>query len=108
MDFSHWGDLLTNVGGPLFPGRHDARGKPLTEPLRHKGPVTSAAFSSDGRRIVTASEDQTARVWDAQSSLPLGEPLRHLPLSEQREQYYPPSSRSSGASRGQERSRQRI
>jgi hypothetical protein len=28
-------------------------------------------------RIVTASEDETARVWDAQTGTPLGEPLRH-------------------------------
>lgn len=26
--------------------------------------MTSAAFSPDGRHIVTASDDQTARVWD--------------------------------------------
>ena len=28
-------------------------------------PVTSAAFSPDGSRIVTASWDNTARIWDA-------------------------------------------
>ncbi|WP_242684326.1 TIR domain-containing protein, partial [Paraburkholderia hospita] len=33
--------------------------------LAHQGPVGSAAFSPDGRRVVTASRDGTARVWDA-------------------------------------------
>jgi hypothetical protein len=31
----------------------------------HESDVTSAAFSPDGARIVTASDDQTARIWDA-------------------------------------------
>ncbi|HOP78488.1 MAG TPA: hypothetical protein PLD05_13415, partial [Thermogutta sp.] len=31
------------------------------------GPVNSAAFSPNGRRIVTASEDKRAIVWDATS-----------------------------------------
>jgi WD domain, G-beta repeat len=38
--------------------------------------VYSAAFSPDGKRIVTASSDKTARVWDAESGKPIGEPLR--------------------------------
>jgi WD40 repeat protein len=33
--------------------------------LRHEGAVTSAALSPDGTRIVTASWDQTALIWDA-------------------------------------------
>ena len=33
----------------------------------HQGPVWSAAFSPDGMRILTASSDQTARIWDAAS-----------------------------------------
>ena len=33
----------------------------------HLRAVTSVAFSPDGQRIVTGSEDQTAKVWEAAS-----------------------------------------
>jgi WD40 repeat protein/serine/threonine protein kinase len=39
--------------------------------------VNSAQFSPDGKRIVTASDDGTARVWDAQTGQPLTESLKH-------------------------------
>jgi hypothetical protein len=35
--------------------------------IRHDTPVQNAAFSPDGARIVTASYDHTARIWDAAS-----------------------------------------
>jgi WD40 repeat protein len=34
---------------------------------RHTGPLEDAEFSSDGGRIVTASADNSARIWDAHS-----------------------------------------
>jgi WD40 repeat protein len=45
--------------------------------LPHKGSVYGIAFSRDGTRVVTASADHTARVWDVASGEPLCPPLVH-------------------------------
>jgi WD40 repeat protein len=39
--------------------------------------VMSAAFSPDGTRVITASCDRTARVWDAATGQPATSPLEH-------------------------------
>src|SRR5262249_32744059 len=43
----------------------------------HDHEVEHVAFSPDGRRIVTASRDHTARVWDASTGEAVTGPLRH-------------------------------
>ena len=49
----------------------------LFPPLRHKGIVWSALFNRTCTRIVTASADRTAQLWDAQTGRPIGTPMRH-------------------------------
>src|SRR6266550_3700999 len=50
---------------------------PLTDAMRHAAGVSSAQFSPDGQRVVTASVDRTARLWDADTRKPVGEPMKH-------------------------------
>jgi len=49
----------------------------MSEPLRHGSWVRYAQFSPDGRRVVTASDDGTARVCNAQDGQAQTQPLRH-------------------------------
>jgi WD40 repeat protein len=50
---------------------------PLSVPMRHEDGILSACFSPDGGRILTASRDKSARLWDANSGKQLGAPLSH-------------------------------
>ena len=45
--------------------------------MQHESGVISAAFDPTGERIVTASYDNTARIWDAKTGAPIGKPLQH-------------------------------
>jgi WD40 repeat protein len=49
----------------------------LIQIVEHQEAVLRAAFSPDGARVVTASFDKTARVWDATTGKPLGSALVH-------------------------------
>ena len=45
--------------------------------MRHGDRVVSAQFSPDGQRLVTASWDKTARLWEARTGKAIGEPMGH-------------------------------
>src|SRR5262249_38302388 len=51
-----------------------ATGAPLATLQGHWDRLLSIAFSPDGTRLLTSSEDKTARLWDAQA----GQTLLHL------------------------------
>jgi WD40 repeat protein len=54
-----------------------ATGQPEGTPLTHRRPITAAAFSPDGKTILTGSKDGTARLWDAATSKPAHTPFAH-------------------------------
>jgi WD40 repeat protein/serine/threonine protein kinase len=45
--------------------------------LPHGNWVWAVAYRPDGRQFATASTDKTVRQWDAETTQPIGEPLRH-------------------------------
>ncbi|HEX7859663.1 MAG TPA: WD40 repeat domain-containing serine/threonine-protein kinase [Verrucomicrobiae bacterium] len=45
--------------------------------LRHNDGITALAFSDSGKRLVTCSEDYSAKLWDAATGQPIGKPMRH-------------------------------
>ncbi|CAE7073902.1 unnamed protein product [Rhizoctonia solani] len=55
----------------------------------HTDYVNSVAFSPDGKSVVSGSSDKTVRTWSAQSSSPIGEPLRGHGNAVQSVSYYP-------------------
>jgi hypothetical protein len=50
---------------------------PLVTLVGHTSAVRAVAFSPDSTRVVTASDDKTARVWDATTGTPVTAPLEH-------------------------------
>jgi WD40 repeat protein/tetratricopeptide (TPR) repeat protein len=53
-----------------------AGGKRIGEVLTHEAAVTHAAFSPDGKRVLTAAADKTLHLWDVEASKELFSPLQ--------------------------------
>jgi eukaryotic-like serine/threonine-protein kinase len=45
--------------------------------MDHSGSVDTIAFSRDGKSILTGSDDNNARLWDAATGRPIGPPFTH-------------------------------
>ena len=77
-EFSHDGRLVltgsADRDGPVV-GRHQ-RPSPLSAATASR-PRQSRGLDPDGSFLLTSSEDGTARLWDAASGQPRGQPLEH-------------------------------
>jgi WD40 repeat protein len=45
--------------------------------MHHENEVYTARFSPNGKHVLTASKDWTARLWDAETGKSIGEPMGH-------------------------------
>ena len=53
------------------------QGRLAVSVLGHRGPLVSASFAEEGRRVLTASKDGTARIHDCAVCAPLGELMQN-------------------------------
>ena len=50
-------------------------GRPVGQPLAHRGRITAAAFRPDGKAVVTSTYDGMIRIWDLATGQPIGPSL---------------------------------
>lgn len=51
--------------------------KEQIQPVTVSGAARVVSFSPDGKEVLTGSADGTARLWDAETGHPIGQPMRH-------------------------------
>jgi WD40 repeat protein len=64
-----FGEGLATISGTFWGRDHkvefyDLEGNPIMEPLSHQGWIHSLSFSPNGKQLLAAAEDGSARLWD--------------------------------------------
>jgi len=70
-------DTARGKAAAFLVGFHAGDWLRLRSVLPHEGPVDGSAFDKDGTRVLTWSEDGSARVWEADGGKPVSEPMKH-------------------------------
>ena len=77
MAFNREGKLLlTRSASPSAHVWDTATGEMRARP-QHRGTITAAVFSPDGKTVLTGSRDNTAQLWHAHQTTPFGPALNH-------------------------------
>ena len=83
LAFAPWTSMIPQHYASLYPSIGILKADRLSswldiQPILtgHTDDVNSVAFSPDGARIASGSDDQTIRLWDAKTGAAVGEPLR--------------------------------
>jgi WD40 repeat protein len=76
VTFSHSGELIATCSEDFTAHLWKRDGTPLGESMRHKGQVSWISFSDNDEWVVTGSWDETVRVWNAHTGLPITVPLK--------------------------------
>ncbi len=77
LSVSPSGDRVVAGMGSGDLGLWDARSGKLLWAVQHGNRVRCVAMSPDGRLVISASNDETAQIWNADDGQPIGPPLRH-------------------------------
>ncbi|HVS37053.1 MAG TPA: protein kinase [Gemmataceae bacterium] len=63
--------------GPANPAADDNPARLIADLKGHTGTIRCLTFSSDGRRLASGGDDNSARLWDGVTGETQGQPLRH-------------------------------